>query len=319
MEQSAEFLETARELYAVPPGEFVAARDDLVRRARADHRLDLARALAGLRRPTQSAWVVNLLVRERGELVAELLELAEEFRPAYEAGAGDQLRELSTRRQRLVSQLITAARRLAGEAGVRVSPELGRDVEGTLGAALVDPDVAEQVRGATLAAAVEYAGFGPVWAAPGPAVVRDRGANRSGAEKKTPRGRNAGVERLSDPGRRTDERSGGRRRTDDGGRAGTDRRTEAERRVAEARAAVAEAERDLADRDNAVDEAVGQANAARDEVDRLRTQLRDAEERAKALERGVRAATKRQQRSADHLATARGRLADATRRAQRAH
>jgi hypothetical protein len=287
----------------------VAARDERVRRARADHRPDLARAVATLRRPTQSAWVVNLLVRERGALVAELLDLAEEFRPAYEAGAGDQLRELSTRRQRLVSELIIAARQLAAESGVRVSPELGRDVEGTLGAALVDPEVAEQVRGATLAASVEYAGFGPAWAAPGPAVVRDR-SGRSGVEEKAGRrDRAAGRERTTDADRRT----AAGRRTD------ADQRTEADRRVAEARAAVAEAERDLADRDNAVDEAVDQANAARDEVDRLRTQLRDAEERMKALDRGVRAETKRQQRAADHLATARGRLADATRRARRAH
>jgi hypothetical protein len=317
MEQSAEFLEIARELYAVPPGEFVAARDDQVRRARAEHRPDLARSLASLRRPTQSAWVVNLLVRERGELVAELLDLAEEFRPAYEAGAGDQLRELSTRRQRLVSQLITAARQLAKGAGVRVSPELGRDVEGTLGAALVDPDVAERVRDATLTAAVEYAGFGPAWAAPGPAVVRDRGAARSGAQGRASRDRDA--EGEPETRRRTTEPADGSRRDGEGRRAGTDRRTEADRRLAESRAAVAEAERDLAERDNAVDEAVGQANAARDEVDRLRTQLRDAEERAKALERGVRAATKRQQRAAEHLASARGRLADATRRARRAH
>jgi hypothetical protein len=314
MEQSAEFSEIARELYAVPPGEFVAARDDRVRRARADHRPDLARAVAALRRPTQSAWVVNLVVRERGALVAELLDLAEEFRPAYESGAGDQLRELSTRRQRLMSELIAASRQLAGEAGVRVSPELGRDVEGTLGAALVDPEVAEQVRGGTLAAAVEYAGFGPVWAAPGPAVVRDRG--RPGAEDRTRRDTQAGAGRRADADARTAaarRAAAGRRPTD------ADQATEAERRVAETRAAVAEAERDLADRDTAVEDAVDQADRARDEVDRLRTQLRDAEERMKALDRGVRAETKRQQRAADLLATARGRLADATRRARQAH
>ena len=101
-------------------------------------------------------------------VVDELLELAPEFQRAYQEGAGDNLRELSTRRQRLVAALVRDAERLAKGVGVRLSADAAREVEGTLGAALVDPDVADQVLAGRLTSPVPYAGFGPAWISPAP-------------------------------------------------------------------------------------------------------------------------------------------------------
>ena len=57
--------EIADELYALRPDAFAEARDEEVRKARADGRQPVARELAKLRRPTLSAWLINLLWRDQ--------------------------------------------------------------------------------------------------------------------------------------------------------------------------------------------------------------------------------------------------------------
>ena len=71
-------------LYSLPPEQFVAARDEAVADARlAGDRL-MATEIAALRRPTVAAWLVNVLVRQRPELVDELFELGESLRAAQD-------------------------------------------------------------------------------------------------------------------------------------------------------------------------------------------------------------------------------------------
>jgi hypothetical protein len=59
-----ELDEIVRGLYVLPPPDFVAARNELVRRARAAGSREVAERLLQLRRPTRSAWLVNLLARD---------------------------------------------------------------------------------------------------------------------------------------------------------------------------------------------------------------------------------------------------------------
>ena len=61
-----ELDEIVRELYVLPPADFVAARNELVRQARAAGSRDIAERLQHLRRPTRSAWLVNLLGQRSG-------------------------------------------------------------------------------------------------------------------------------------------------------------------------------------------------------------------------------------------------------------
>jgi hypothetical protein len=147
-------------LYALPPEQFVAERDAAVAAARhAGARADAA-AIARLRRPTVAAWLVNLLARQRPELIGELLDLGSALREAQYELRGSDLRELSERRRAAVAALVEEARRLAPPQR-RASLPLG-EVEATLGAALAEPEVAERVRAGTLTKAVGYAGFGEV-------------------------------------------------------------------------------------------------------------------------------------------------------------
>ncbi len=295
MERSPELIEAADEMYAVPPAEFVAARDEQVRRAREDGKPELAKALGKLRRPTQSAYLVNLLTRDERDHVEDLLALGEEFRAAYADGDGDRLRELSGRRQQLLTTLLRATHRLGDRVGVRVSTEAGRDVEATLGAALVDPDVAEEVRIGQLAAPVDYAGFGPAW----PTAPAKKAAGSGGAAEKT---------------KAKAASSGRKERGEPAGDKEDPRRAQAEKRLAAAQERLASAENDLAERETSLESATRQRDKVGDELDRLRTRINDLEDRLTALDRGVRVASKRVQRATDAVASARRGVDDAGRR-----
>jgi hypothetical protein len=140
-----------------------------VRAARTAGDRKLAAALGRLRRPTVSAWVLNLLVRDQPEVGAQLVELGDELRRAQEQLSGAALRELATQRQRLVAALVRSARRLAAEAGHPVSAATAFELEQTLHAALADPDVAAEVGSGRLAKPASRTGFEAQAPAPAPA------------------------------------------------------------------------------------------------------------------------------------------------------
>jgi len=160
--------EVAAELYAVDPAGFVAARNAVVQRARDAGDRELAAAIGRLRRPSASAWAVNLLVRAAAEEVAELLVLGEELRSAQQRLHGEQLRRLNKQRREVVGALAGRARRLAADAGHPLSAAAAAEVEQTLAAALADPECAQTVRAGRLTRPLQYAGLGaePLIAAP---------------------------------------------------------------------------------------------------------------------------------------------------------
>lgn len=164
-------LETvADELYALPPQDFTGTRNQRAKQARSSGDRDLASAIGALRRPSTGAWVVNLLVRTRPDLVDQLLELADALRSAQETLSGPELRALSTQRHRVIASIVGEARKLAIAEGGTVSDAVERELEATLDAALADPRSAELVRAGRLETALSYAGLGaaPTSSAPQP-------------------------------------------------------------------------------------------------------------------------------------------------------
>ncbi len=153
--------EVAARLYALPPEEFTTARNVAVAAARQAGDRELARAIGTLRRPTVGAWLVNLLSHQRPDLIGELFSLGAALRTAQRNLRGDELRELSVQRRTMIVALAREARALAIAAGRAVRDVLPlAEVETTLGAALADDEVAEQVRLGRLVKTTEYAGFG---------------------------------------------------------------------------------------------------------------------------------------------------------------
>jgi hypothetical protein len=140
------------ELYTADPDRFTQRRAELVAQAREAGQGDAAKRIAGLRKPTRSAWAVNRLVRTDPQARARLAELSAELRDG-EHYAG-RIRELTAARSRLVDELTRQAL-----AGIPAPPaSLREEVTATLDAALADPEVAAGL--GTLVRAAQWAGFG---------------------------------------------------------------------------------------------------------------------------------------------------------------
>ncbi|WP_246626809.1 hypothetical protein [Modestobacter italicus] len=157
-----ELDELADELYAVPPEEFVAARTAARDRARAAGDKELAKAVAALPKPTTAAWVCNLLSRRRPDEVGQLILLGELLRQAQVDLSADQLRALGRQRNQVVAALARQARAVAHGEGHDVSSAVAEQVEGTLRAAMADPDAGQALLAGRLTTALTYSGLGPV-------------------------------------------------------------------------------------------------------------------------------------------------------------
>jgi hypothetical protein len=147
-----EFSAAADELYAAPPEEFVAGRTRLA----AELSTEDARRLKSLRRPTVSAWTVNLLSREGA--LEPLLELGELVRAAWSHADG--IASLERERAELVGGLVRRARSVIEEQGRSLGESAVREVEDTLQATVADADCAQAVREGRLARPLSHAGFG---------------------------------------------------------------------------------------------------------------------------------------------------------------
>jgi hypothetical protein len=171
------------ELYSSDPDEFVDRRGALAAAARTAGQAPVAKQIAALRKPTRSAWVVNQLVRSEPAVISELTSLGAELRAAQGSLDGAAIRELSQRRRDLIESLSRRAFTVSGQptpppAGIR------DDVTATLGAALADPQFAEQLAAGALVRAAQSEGFGPAPALP---LVTSSGSRRPASPRKPPR------------------------------------------------------------------------------------------------------------------------------------
>jgi hypothetical protein len=151
------------ELYEADPDRFTERRQELVTSAREAAQAAVAKQIAGLRKPTRSAWVVNRLVRADPQVASRLAALAVELR-AEPSMDGTRIRELTAARGRLVDELTRQALQVSDLPAPPAA--LREEVTATLDAAIADPEVAANL--GTLVRAAHWAGFGlaPVAAHP---------------------------------------------------------------------------------------------------------------------------------------------------------
>ena len=153
-------LETAAgQLYSGDPDAFVPARSALVAQARAAKDRPLAVAIGGLKKPTRSAWLVNLLAHDSASL-GGLGELAGRLAQAHQRADLAMLRQVGGERQRLVDELTRRAVAAGAERGYIATEAVRSEVHGTLAAAVADPAVLAEVRAGRLVKAQVYSGFG---------------------------------------------------------------------------------------------------------------------------------------------------------------
>ena len=254
--------QAADELYGLAPEDFTAARDERVRAARAAGDRRLAAAVGRLRRPTVSAYVLNLLVRDQPEVAEQLVALGEELRRAQDELSGPALRQLATQRQQLVGALVRSARRIAAATGLHVTQAVTYELEQTLHAALADPDVAAEVGSGHLARAASRTGF-DLSAPPSATPVRRLRAVRDD-------------ERAEDPAAVRERRLREQREAE---------RAELTAAVAAAEESRAEAGAALSTAEHELEHAERDRVAAVDEVEELRTRLAAAEDAERAAVR----------------------------------
>jgi hypothetical protein len=277
-------LETAaNELYALSPDDFIERRQQLVAEARQARDRQLATEIGRLRRPTRSAWLVNLLARQEPEAVTALLELGGALQDAQQRMAGDELRQLSAERRKTVDALARRAVELGTEHGYSVPEGAKQEVGQTLQTALGDPEIAELLQAGRLMQAVTYGGFGPTDLASAlgaslPAKVPSQPAKPAPTE----------------PAPALDPK----------------RRREAEKAAKEARERAAASHEAAESAEAEAEAATQRADELADQVESLRSQLRQAEVAEREAREAARAARKHYQElrqaaaSAEQTATA---------------
>ncbi len=304
--------EAVEELYSADPEEFTRRRGELAARARAAGQPAVARQIAGLRKPTRSAWMINQLVRSDPGIATRLAELGEELRAIERSGDGSRMREVSQARRQLIATLVPQALARSGQHPPPAA--LREEITATFSAALADPEVAEQIRRATLPRPARRAGFGTAQA-PALALVPALPDARPGGgrDRKPARARPAPARPAANPPADTtqadserDRRRAGAKaeqaradakqdRRTDGKQAGAEQdqrakteqdqqaKTERDRRAeAEAEQARAEAEQARAEAEQARAEAEQAARQARAEAEQA---LADAERAEQAAHR----------------------------------
>ena len=177
--------EVADELYGLPLDEFTEARNTRAKEAAAVGDRALATAIRKLKKPLQTAALLNTFVREHPREIEEIRDLGREFRRAQDAGQGDAIRRLSTSRQTLIQGLLRLASEDARASGRPFGPEAQRQVAATLEAAMADDGAGAALRAARLTEPLSYIGFGG-----------EPESHASSSESRRPSRRSRGAERA---------------------------------------------------------------------------------------------------------------------------
>ena len=123
-------------LRAVPPREFVGARNALAAQLAKRGKAAEARQVARLRRPSPVAWALNRASAARPRELGTLLDAVDRLRRA-QLGGGD-LRAAMERYRAAFEPLVRGANQALKEAGTGVSAALDRRLRSTLLAAVTD-------------------------------------------------------------------------------------------------------------------------------------------------------------------------------------
>ena len=286
----AEGEEGVDELYGLDPNDFVAARNDLVKRLKKAGDKPLAAEVAKLKRPTPAAWAVNQLARRHRDEVEDLVRLGEALRDAQDrALAGDDpgdMRQAGRARRDAVARLAERADRLLVERGGAAGAHAG-DVTATLEAASLDAEAGAAVLAGRLATELEPpSGFGlfDLTVAPAPRPKPEPApAHEPATDERHERAKREAEEAVEEARRRWEAR--------------TAQAKEAVARVASGRRGVQEAEAEVARLEDLLTEAQRRlraaardaelaedaASRAEDSVDKAAELLRAAERRLAEL------------------------------------
>ncbi|WP_404382078.1 hypothetical protein LL946_15115 [Knoellia locipacati] len=152
----------AAELYAVPLAEFVASRKALAASAKASAGPSAAKAVLALRKPTLTAWAMNLVPRGDAGALAELVGLGARMRAAQSRLDTATLTSVRGERDAALTAYVASVVDAAESEGGSLSPAARDEVRASAIAALADETAAEALASGQLTRALSYSGFGEV-------------------------------------------------------------------------------------------------------------------------------------------------------------
>jgi hypothetical protein len=152
-----------RDLYRLPPEEFIAARNALSARLRKEKRADDAAEVKGLPKPTPSAWAVNALFEHQGQKMDALLAAGKRARAAQrEAVSGrgaESLREAIRLARGLADELRWEAAQILSQHGRAPNRTLVERIAANLQAIAFSPAAAEEASRGWLSRDLDPPGF----------------------------------------------------------------------------------------------------------------------------------------------------------------
>jgi hypothetical protein len=322
---SRELAGIAGPLYALPYGEFVAARTAAAKDVSsagvtAAEQRALAAAVRALPKPSVAAWAVNMLAAHSPEILRELAALGTSMQAAQDALDAADLRRLAQQRRQLLASTVKAAQALAARHGRAISAAVATEVEQTLRAATADPGAAAAVQSGCLLRALSADGVdlaGAV-AVPGSHAASVPGTGAAPGTASVHRSEPATAAGGTEPADRTAQRGGtaGGKPTTEQPRlraVGTARMTPTPSAVERARTALEAAEVAAAEADEEAGRAAAELAEATAETSRLADEVRELRRRLDAAEAGLKTARKDHE-LASALAQQTARAADRQRR-----
>ncbi len=271
-------VDVARELYPLPPAEFVVARNERADGLRKEQP-ELARAVKELPKPVLAAWLTTLALRERADLIEPLLDLGKELREAHRGGDVAAVRALDRQRRAMTTNAVRELGALAEEHGQLLSAAVADQVAATLHAAVIDDDARLALSSGTLTKPLQASGFGAVdlFGALGAPSSGRTSTEPASPPDRRPGGERAHAEAETAAARRAAERAGQELTAAQRAAAQITRELEAAaQQHQQARAAALQAEseldelrRQLAEREHAAEQAAHRAAGAQREHEQL--------------------------------------------------
>jgi hypothetical protein len=201
-------LDEPDDLYALEPAAFIAARDALAKRLRADGRREEAAVVAKLRKPSAPAWALNQVARSDPSLVEAALDAGARLREATDAAVGGDpatLRQATAEDRKASDAVVDAAADRLGGRG----PAARQQLAATLRAAVLDDGVADELRRGVLAVDHDAAGFGFGFGfddGGGDEPAPPRPAKQAKAAKPAPKKQAAGRDQAKDEAKAEEQR-----------------------------------------------------------------------------------------------------------------
>lgn len=149
--------ESAEPLFEVAPEEFTAERDRIAKELKKQGDDDAASAVKSLKKPSITAYALNLVARRHSELIDELLEADEKLRTAKSRAEMDAAKG---ERQKAISSITGKATSLLEEQERSVTAQVRERLTETLLAVATDDATRELLKAGRLLKEAEGGGFG---------------------------------------------------------------------------------------------------------------------------------------------------------------